>query len=186
MRIVFLGPPGSGKGTQSALLVRKLRIPHLSTGDMLRRAREDGTELGKHADAYMSRGELVPDAIVLGLISERLDEPDCQAGCLFDGFPRTVQQAESLDQLLAERRTPLDLVLALEVEEDELSKRLTQRGRDDDKPDVIRERFKTYVAQTRPLFKYYSDRKLLAAIDGTGTPDEVFARIENVLMRCSG
>ena len=186
MRIVFLGPPGSGKGTQSALLVRKLRIPHLSTGEMLRHALEEGTELGKLADTYMSRGELVPDAIVLGLIAARLDQPDCQAGCLFDGFPRTVQQAEALDQLLAERRQPLDLVLALDVDEQELFKRLTERGRLDDRPEVIHERFKTYLAQTRPLFQYYADRKLLAAIDGTGTRDQVFARIDNVLNREAG
>ncbi len=186
MRIVFLGPPGAGKGTQSALLVRRLGIPHLSTGEMLRHALEEGTELGKLANRYMSHGELVPDSVVLGLIAARLDEPDCEKGCLFDGFPRTVQQAETLDQLLAERGKPLDLVLALDVDEQELFKRLTHRGRLDDRPEVIRERFKTYLAQTRPLFQYYADRKLLEAIDGTGTPDEVFARIENVLDRRAG
>ena len=185
MRIVFLGPPGAGKGTQSALLVRRLRIPHLSTGDMLRQALIDGTDLGKRADQFMSRGELVPDSVVLGLIADRLDAPDCEMGCLFDGFPRTVQQAEALDQVLSKRGTPLDLVLALDVDETELYDRLIQRGRLDDRPEVIQERFKTYVAQTRPLFEYYADRKLLAPIDGAGTPDQVFKRIEAILDRRS-
>src|SRR5262249_44404414 len=140
MRIVFLGPPGAGKGTQAQRLKVYLDIAHLSTGEMLRDAEEAGSELGCEAARFMNAGRLVPDEVVVGIVGERLSEKDCAHGCLFDGFPRTVPQAEELDRMLAERGMPLDLVLALDVAEPELVDRLLARGRPDDDRETIRER----------------------------------------------
>jgi adenylate kinase len=181
MRIVFIGPPGAGKGTQAERLVKKYQMAHLSTGDMLRAARDAKTEIGQKAEVFMSSGQLVPDAIIIGIIGERLKTPDCQKGYLLDGFPRTIAQAEALDAMLADAGTPLDVVLELKVAEEELFQRLAGRGRADDKPDVIRQRLVAYRKQTEPLLQYYSAKGLLKSIDGLGTVDTVFSRAQSVL-----
>ncbi|RMF91590.1 MAG: adenylate kinase [Planctomycetota bacterium] len=181
MRIVFIGPPGAGKGTQAEKIIERYGVAHLSTGDMLRAARDAKTEVGLKADEYMSRGELVPDDIIVAIIRDRLNEPDCEKGYLLDGFPRTIAQAEALDAMLKERGTPLDVVLELQVPEEELFKRLAGRGRADDKPEVIKQRLVAYRTQTAPLLDYYQKAGLLKSIDGLGTVDEIFERIVGVL-----
>ncbi len=186
MRIVFIGPPGAGKGTQAERLVARYDLAHLSTGDMLRAARDAQTDVGRKADEYMSKGELVPDEIIVQIIAERLNEPDCQAGYLLDGFPRTIAQAEALDGMLAERNTPLDVVLELQVPEEELFRRLSGRGRADDKPEVIRQRLVAYRQQTEPLLEYYEKAGLLKRVDGLGSVDEIFDRIKAVLDPMAG
>lgn len=181
MRLVFLGPPGVGKGTQSERLAAHLSVLHLSTGDMLREARRNKTDLGLEADKYMSAGKLVPDELMLQMVSRRLEAADCQSGYLLDGFPRTLGQAEALDEILAARQSPLDLVLELTAGTDELVARLSARGRDDDKPEVIRKRLEEYHRQTAPLSEYYRGQGLLRAIDGEGTPEAVFGRIRAIV-----
>jgi adenylate kinase len=181
MRIVFLGPPGAGKGTQAQRLKDYLGVAHLSTGELLRAAGEAGTPLGREALRCMQAGQLVPDEVVIGIVAERLMERDCAAGCLFDGFPRTEPQAQELDEMLAQRDMPIDLVLALLVSEDQLVERLLSRGRMDDTPETIRERFRQYNELTEPLLDYYRRRGILREIDGEGTPDEVFDRIVNAV-----
>lgn len=181
MRLIFLGPPGAGKGTQSERLLRYLKIPHLSTGDMLRSAIAGRTPEGAKAEEYMSAGQLVPDPIIVEMVGARLEQPDCAAGALFDGFPRTLGQAQSLDEYLQEHGRPLDLVLELKVPDEVVIQRLSGRGRTDDRPEVIAERLKAYWSQTRPLTDYYSQRGLLEAIDGIGSPDEVFDRIKRAV-----
>jgi adenylate kinase len=181
MRVIFLGPPGAGKGTQSEKLLRHLRVPHLSSGDMLRAAIAARTSIGILADEYMSAGQLVPDAMILDLVAKRLEEPDCAEGALFDGFPRTLVQAQSFDEYLHERDCSLDVVLELRVPDEVVLERLGGRGRSDDRPEVIAQRLRAYWAQTRPLTDYYSQRGLLEAIDGLGAPEEVFGRITRSL-----
>jgi adenylate kinase len=181
MRIVFLGPPGAGKGTQAQQLKEYLHVAHLSTGEMLRDAFDAGTPLGQEAACYMNAGQLVPDDIVVGIVVDRLREKDCLHGCLFDGFPRTVPQAEALDRLLAERRIPLNLVIALDVSEPILIERLLARGRQDDDFATIRERFRQYYRLTQPLLDYYEQRGVLRPIVAEGTPEEVFSKIRAVV-----
>lgn len=177
MRLVFIGPPGAGKGTQAERIIVKYGLAHLSTGDMLRAARDAKTPLGIEADKYMSTGRLVPDEVVIGLIEERLKQDDCQGGYLLDGFPRTVAQAESLDKMLQTQQTPLDVVVELRVPDEELFKRLAGRGRADDNEDAIRQRLVGYANQTSPLLDYYGKQGLLKTVDGLGTIDEIFDRV---------
>jgi len=181
MRIVFIGPPGAGKGTQAERIVQTYHLAHLSTGDMLRAARDARTEVGLAAEQYMSSGQLVPDDVIVAIIAARLLEPDCQPGYLLDGFPRTIAQAEALDQMLKRQGTPLSTVLELAVPEEELFKRLAGRGRADDQPEVIRQRLVAYRNQTAPLLDYYRKAGLLLSIDGLGTVEEIFQRIRTVL-----
>lgn len=177
MRIVLLGPPGAGKGTQAVKMAEKLTIPQISTGDMLRQAREEKTELGKKAESFMKAGALVPDEIVVGIVSERLQRKDCETGYILDGFPRSVAQAEALDGTLADLRQELTAVVSLTVPEEELMNRLLERKREDDNEEVIRERLRVYQEQTAPLIDYYRSRGILKEVDGLGAVDEIFDRI---------
>jgi adenylate kinase len=190
MFIVFLGPPGVGKGTQCRRLVAHLQIPHVSTGDMLRAAKRTGSPDSMAAAHKMDTGHLVSDELVLKLVEQRLTQPDCHRGCLFDGFPRTLVQAEALDKLLEKRQTPLDLVLELRGNEQELVRRMLRRAelehRSDDTPETVANRMRVYDSQTSPLVAYYAQQQRLATIDALGTPDEVFQRILDALPpRCS-
>jgi len=208
LRLVLLGPPGSGKGTQAKLLVDRFKIPQVSTGDMLRAAARAGTALGQEAKRSMDRGVLVPDATIVGLVRERLGEPDCSCGYILDGFPRTVAQAEALEKL----GTPLDHVLSLEVPEDELVVRLAGRRtcrscgamyhvqfspsrgdavcdacgaptyqRDDDREETVRRRLQVYTTETEPLVSFYQERGLLRRVPGTGTVAEIAQRVARAL-----
>ncbi|MBM97526.1 MAG: adenylate kinase [Planctomycetaceae bacterium] len=185
MLVIFVGPPGTGKGTQSKRLIRYLDAVHLSTGDMLRAEIEKGTELGKKARTFMDQGQLVPCEIMVNMIATRLQELPVDANFLLDGFPRTIHQAEELDTMLGEMDRCIAHVFALETDRDELRRRLIERareeGRPDDTPETVSRRLEIYDAQTSPLIEYYQKLSLLRVIDGMGTPDEVFARIERAL-----
>jgi len=181
MRIVFVGPPGAGKGTQAQRLKDYLGIVHLSTGDMLREAHQAGTDLGREAASYFQVGKLVPDKVVVGVVAERLSKADCADGCLFDGFPRTVAQAESLDAMLANQGMPLDLVVAIEIPHEEVYQRLASRGRPDDNVATVQQRLGQFHALTEPLAEYYERRGILRRVDGTGSPEQVFERIKRVI-----
>ncbi len=185
MRIVLLGPPGSGKGTQAARLVDALKVPHVSTGALLRAAVEAGTELGKKARAVMDRGELVSDEIMLGLIEERLGEDDVRQGFILDGYPRNLAQANALAELLERLGQPVQEAVLIEVDEDEVVARIAGRaaeeGRSDDTEEVVRKRLRVYDEQTAPVSDYYARKGLLTRILGEGTVDEVFQRILGAL-----
>jgi adenylate kinase len=182
MLIVFIGPPGAGKGTQSKRLLEYLRIPHLSTGELLREAKASGSSLGQLAAQYMEQGRLVPDPLVLAMVGEKLQAPQFAKGCLFDGFPRTLQQARSLDESLAQRGTPLSLALELRADESELIARMLRRAtaerRVDDNPQTIAHRMEVYRQQTAPLLDYYRFQGVLTVVDAMQTPDEVFEQIK--------
>jgi len=181
VRLILLGPPGSGKGTQSVTLGARLSIPHISSGDLLRDAVKGQTPLGRRAQEFMESGRLVPDALVLEMMQERLAKPDCGGGFLLDGFPRTLAQAEALDELLVTNGWPLDHVVSLDVDDEEILARIRgrreQEGRADDDEATARERLAVYERQTKPLLAYYRGKRLLREVDGVGGRDEIFDRI---------
>jgi adenylate kinase len=191
MRLILLGPPGAGKGTQSQRLVQKHGIVQLSTGDMLRAAIKAGTPIGLRAKDVMARGELVSDDIVVGIVSDRIDEPDAKKGFVLDGFPRTPPQAEALDGLLTEKGLKLDGIIELKVDEGILLDRIASRVREmaargetirpDDNPEAFKTRLDAYRAQTAPLIDYYGKKGALKTVDGMSGIGEVSAAIDRVL-----
>ncbi|MCV2490500.1 adenylate kinase [Geodermatophilus sp. YIM 151500] len=192
MRVVLLGPPGAGKGTQAQIIAGKLGVPAISTGDIFRANVSGRTELGQQAKTYMDAGDLVPDEITVAMVRDRLAEPDAEVGFLLDGFPRTIAQAEQLRESLAELGTGLDRVLELVVEEEELVRRLSGRRmlvdgkmvqREDDKPETVRHRLEVHREQTAPLSDFYEAEGLLVTIGAVGSVEEVTARAMAALGR---
>jgi adenylate kinase len=178
---VLLGPPGAGKGTQAQKLAEKLGVPHISTGDLFRHNISNNTELGIEAKKYLDAGDLVPATLTNALVDDRLDDEDAAAGFILDGYPRSVEQAKALDDMLSKRNLSLDAVLEFRVPEEELVSRLKGRGRADDTEDVIRNRFNVYREETAPLLDYYSET--LVTVDAVGDLDEVFSRALKALGR---
>ncbi|ORW97971.1 MULTISPECIES: adenylate kinase [unclassified Mycobacterium] len=174
MRVVLLGPPGAGKGTQAEKLAEKLGIPQISTGELFRNNIENGTKLGLEAKRYLDAGDLVPSELTNQLVDDRLDDPDAANGFILDGYPRSLEQAKALHEMLERRGTDIDAVVEFRVSQDELLHRLKGRGRADDTDDVILNRMKVYRDETAPLLEYYSSE--LKTVDAVGTVDEVFAR----------
>jgi adenylate kinase len=191
MNLILLGPPGAGKGTQAKRLEEKFGIVQLSTGDMLRAAVASGSELGRKAKAIMDAGDLVPDSIVVAMISERVDQPDCAKGFILDGFPRTVAQAEALDAMLAEKGLKIDHVIELAVDEKILFDRIRTRvaetpeseRRADDNEETLRNRLGVYHEQTAPIIPYYKASGALKSVDGMASIDEVSGQLEAILSK---
>jgi adenylate kinase len=213
LNLILLGPPGSGKGTQGERLQEDFRLPYYATGDILRAAVKEGTEIGKQAKEFMERGDLVPDEVIIGVIAERLQQEEAADGFILDGFPRTVPQAEALDQKMQELKREITAAVLIDVTEEEVVRRLGGRRtceenpshiyhveldppkeegvcdieggklivRDDDKPDVIKNRLKQYREKTEPLIEYYEERGILNRVDGAQTPDEVEESIHGIL-----
>jgi len=205
MRMILVGPPGAGKGTQAARLVEKLRIPHVSSGDMLRAAVKEGTALGKQAEVLMKEGKLVPDDVVIGMILDRIAKPDCANGFMLDGFPRTVPQAEALDVALTAAGVALDAVVLIEVEDALIVERVTGRRNDpktgtiyhmkydpppaglavvqraDDTEEAVTKRLSKYHGETEPVLPFYEGKGILRRVDGVGSLDEVTARLQAAL-----
>lgn len=175
MRLLFIGPPGAGKGTQAGKVAARLGIPHVSTGDMFRDHVSRGTEIGAKVEAIMAAGDYVPDELTVAMLAERIAQDDARGGYILDGFPRTAAQVESLDRLIGDHG--LDRVVVFEVDEDELTDRLLSRGRADDTRETIHNRFNIYLEQTQPLIDIYADRGLVVSVDGMGELEEVTDRI---------
>ena len=185
MRIVILGAPGSGKGTQAAMLVEQMGIPHISTGALLRNAAKKGTDLGLQAKAIIDQGELVPDDIMSGIVEERLSRDDVANGFILDGYPRNVAQAKSLDAMLEHLEKPVQEVIHIDVDPEQIIKRIAKRaleeGRSDDAEKTVRNRMRVYAEQTAPVADYYEERGLLTQVLGDGNKDEILQRILSVL-----
>lgn len=186
LNIVLFGPPGCGKGTQSAKLIEKYQLIHLSTGDILRGEIAAKTELGLKAKGLMDQGLLVPDEVVIGMISSKLDANRNAAGFIFDGFPRTIGQAQALDTLLGEKGTSITLMLALEVNDDELMRRILLRGKesgraDDQDPEIVKKRVTEYNTKTAPLKEYYAGQNKCHGVNGIGTVDEIFSKLCGII-----
>ena len=186
LNLVLFGPPGAGKGTQSEKLIEKYELVHFSTGDILRGELKAQTELGMEAKKYMDKGELVPDSVVIGMIEKKIDENLSAKGFIFDGFPRTTAQAQALDTLLSKRNISISAMLALEVEHDELVKRLLNRGKDSGRADdqdlsIIENRIKVYNSETSPVIDYYDKQDKFKSIAGMGTIDDIFERLCNTI-----
>lgn len=175
VRVLFIGPPGAGKGTQADLVSERLGIPHISTGDMFRHHVGEGTEIGQRVKAILDSGDYVPDSITVEMLEERMADEDARRGFILDGFPRTLPQVEALDELIG--RDGLDQVVVFDVNEDELTERILARGRSDDTEEAVRNRFKIYQEQTAPLIDLYRSRGLVVEIDGMGEVEEVTDRI---------
>jgi adenylate kinase len=180
-RLIFLGPPGAGKGTQAKELADQLQIPHISTGDILRQALKDQTQLGIKAQSYMDKGELVPDHLVQDMVEERLKQTDTEPGWILDGFPRTVQQASFLQALLQKLDQQGERVVNLDVPDDIVVARLLERGRKDDNEDVIRRRLEVYRSETAPLIDYYSYRKQLLIVNGNQSLEDVTVELTKAI-----
>ena len=185
LNIIIFGAPGSGKGTQSQKLIDKYHLTHISTGDVLRDQISKQTELGKLASKYMSQGELVPDDVVIDMLAGLITDKADSNGFIFDGFPRTLPQGKAMDKMLLEKNESIDVVLWLDVDDEELIDRLLQRGketgREDDNLETIKSRLQVYTRETEPLKEFYSKQDKLAKIEGKGTIDDIFSRIENVV-----
>ena len=185
MRIVLLGPPGSGKGTQAALLVKQLGIPHISTGALLRDAAKRGTELGLRAKARTDKGELVSDDVMSGMLEERLQLEDVAKGFILDGYPRNLTQASALDILLKRLNQPVEEAILIDINAEQILKRIAKRaqeeGRADDTEETVRNRLRVYAEQTAPVADYYAERGLLTKVLGDGGVDEIFQRLRSIL-----
>lgn len=180
-RLIFLGPPGAGKGTQAKSLADHWQIPHISTGDILRKALQEQTPLGIKAQSYMDKGELVPDQLVQDMVEERLAKSDCTTGWILDGFPRTVKQAEFLESLLKKIQQQGERVVNLDVPDDVVVGRLLERGRKDDAEDVIRRRLEVYRSETEPLINHYRSKDRLVVVNGNQSQEEVTSALKNAI-----
>ena len=181
MRLVLVGPPGAGKGTQAERMAERLDVPHISTGDLFRANLKQETELGREAKRYMDAGDLVPDEVTVGMVRDRLGDPDAEKGFILDGFPRNTAQAGSLGEILDDKGLTLDAVVQFEVDDEVVVQRLLGRGRSDDNEDTIRNRQQVYRDETAPLLQYYSDR--LVVVDAVGEVEEITERVFTALGR---
>lgn len=184
MKLLFIGPPGAGKGTQAGRVADRLGIPHVSTGDMFRDHVSRGTDLGRQVEAIMAAGDYVPDEVTVEMLRERISQPDAVNGFILDGFPRTQAQVDSLDRLLGDEG--LDRVIVFKVDEDELTERMLSRGRADDNAETIRNRFRVYMEQTQPLLDIFEDRNLTVEVNGIGEIEEVTERIVEAISQQVG